>query len=102
MADTPTLQIRFTSGPLHGKLIEIDAFPYTLGRELDNDLILADDRVSRYHATLEFSNGSFYLSDNDSHNGCQYQQQNISRLSLEPGMEIQIGFSILKIELLEV
>ncbi|MCI5073250.1 FHA domain-containing protein [bacterium] len=92
------IHIRFISGSLHGKLLTIDSFPCSIGRELDNDIILADDRVSRHHASIKFIQQAYYLFDHNSHNGTLYKGHPIEKLCLETGMEFQIGFSILKIE----
>ncbi|HMQ11228.1 MAG TPA: FHA domain-containing protein [Oligoflexia bacterium] len=95
-----SLHIRFISGPLHGKLLEVNQFPCAIGRELDNDIVLADDRVSRYHASIKLIHDAYYLYDNKSHNGTLHKGHSIEKLCLEQGMEFQIGFSVLKIETL--
>ena len=43
--------------------------PVSIGRELNNDIELADDRVSRHHAVLWAENGSWHVRDLDSANG---------------------------------
>lgn len=40
-----------------------------LGRQADCDIILDDDRASRYHAFLTWDHGRGYIRDNDSLNG---------------------------------
>lgn len=95
-----SIHIRFISGPLYGKLLHVDQFPCTIGRELDNTIVLADDRVSRYHASIKLIQKAYYLFDHKSHNGTLYKGHAIEKLCLEQGMEFQIGFSVLKIETL--
>jgi hypothetical protein len=40
-----------------------------IGRNNDNDVVIDDNSVSRYHATLIENNGVYLLSDNNSSNG---------------------------------
>lgn len=40
-----------------------------IGRNNDNDAVIEDSSVSRYHATLILENGVYILSDNNSSNG---------------------------------
>ncbi len=40
-----------------------------IGRQLDNDIIVEDKRVSRYHAQIKFQNGDYGLFDLGSTNG---------------------------------
>jgi pSer/pThr/pTyr-binding forkhead associated (FHA) protein len=41
----------------------------TLGRQSDNDIALADPKVSRHHARVDFEDGQFVLTDLRSRNG---------------------------------
>ncbi|HSG63553.1 MAG TPA: FHA domain-containing protein [Gammaproteobacteria bacterium] len=43
--------------------------PVSIGREPNNDIELADDRVSRHHAVLWAEDGSWHVRDLDSSNG---------------------------------
>ncbi len=40
-----------------------------IGRKADNDIVLADPTISRYHAELSFENGQYWLTDLESING---------------------------------
>ncbi len=48
-----------------GKTIEVKDIspPFMMGRDLQNDLILDDEWVSRNHASIEFRKGYFILAD---------------------------------------
>ena len=46
---------------------EINLPEVTIGRELKNDLVLDDPRVSRLHATVEWRGGQFVLADASSY-----------------------------------
>ena len=67
MADVPVLVC--TAGTREGSTIAVPEGGLKIGRADDNDIVLDDDGVSRYHATLLFDNGSLWLQDAGSRNG---------------------------------
>lgn len=67
MADVPVLVC--TGGALQGAVIEVPEGGLTIGRAEENDVILEDDGVSRYHARCLYDNGSLWLQDAGSRNG---------------------------------
>jgi len=59
-----------TEGPLSGRVFPIPQGGLKIGRAPDNDVVvLHDDGVSRYHATLLFDNGKLWVRDAGSRNG---------------------------------
>jgi pSer/pThr/pTyr-binding forkhead associated (FHA) protein len=63
-----------------------------IGRELDNDIVLDDDRVSRRHAELRWERGRVELADYGSLNGTRINQQAVrGRLPLRDGDLIELG-----------
>lgn len=63
-----------------------------IGRRADNDIVLDDDEVSRYHAAVIDTGGSFVVSDLRSTNGVYVQGRRIrSSATLAPGDQIRIG-----------
>ncbi len=58
-----------TSGSLEGQVFELSDTGLSLGRYPDNDVVIPDDGVSRYHARLLYDNGSLWLRDAGSRNG---------------------------------
>jgi hypothetical protein len=63
----------------------------SLGRNTDNDVILADRRVSRSHAQIRAISGRFVIFDLDSTGGTFVNDQRIQRASLYPGDIISLG-----------
>lgn len=63
----------------------------TLGRALDNDVVLEDTRVSRYHAELRLRNGRFHLRDLRSTNGSFVNGRPTSEAGLSPGDVVSLG-----------
>ena len=63
-----------------------------IGRELDNDIVLDDDRVSRRHAELRWDHGRIELADYGSLNGTLVNQQAVrGRLLLRDGDILDLG-----------
>jgi hypothetical protein len=67
-AATPTTAVRVTI--CHGdRVISVDQLPLTIGRALDNDVILDERSVSRYHAQIREASGELVVVDLQSTNG---------------------------------
>ncbi len=63
-----------------------------IGRRPDNDIVLDDDDVSRYHAVIIDTGSSFVISDLRSTNGVQVQDRRIrTTATLADGDHIRIG-----------
>jgi SARP family transcriptional regulator, regulator of embCAB operon len=63
-----------------------------IGRRPDNDIILDDDEVSRYHAVVIDTAGNFVISDLRSTNGVQVGGRRIrGAATLADGDHIRIG-----------
>ncbi len=72
-----------------------------IGRELDNDIVLDDDRVSRRHAELRYDHGRVELADYGSLNGTLINQQAArGRLPLRDGDLIDLGKRRYRLQLL--
>src|SRR5947209_13964698 len=69
--------------------------PVTIGREEGNLLRLNDERVSRYHAKVQFDNGEIILTDLESTNGTRVNGNVVQIRRLRPGDRIGVGRSLL-------
>ncbi len=65
--------------------------PTTLGRGLDNDVVIADASVSRHHATIERRNDGFALRDLGSSNGTWVGGERITEAHLTDGDSVRFG-----------
>lgn len=75
-----------TTGPAYqlGMLV-------TIGRTPDNEIAIELPEVSRRHARLTFSEGSYVLQDLNSNNGTYLNGERIVEARLQDGDQIQIG-----------
>jgi sigma-B regulation protein RsbU (phosphoserine phosphatase) len=71
--------------------IALNHSPFTVGRKVDKDLVIADPRVSRDHATIVSENGIFYLQDEGSKHGTFVNGQRIQRQKLERNDRLEFG-----------
>ena len=79
------------SGEAAGSEFRLDQPKVCLGRGPDVDLAFDDSAMSREHAILEFSDGSFKIRDLGSTNGTQVNDEMTKAAELEHGDRIRIG-----------
>lgn len=71
-------------------------FKTRIGRESDNDIVIVDPRISRYHFQISFEDGKWLLSDLGSVNGTYINGMLVSvPQALSHGDQIQLGETIL-------
>jgi hypothetical protein len=71
--------------------IPLESTLLTLGRGLNNDVILEDTRVSRHHAQLRYKSRRFWLTDLGSTNGTFVNGQPVSETALHDGDVVSLG-----------
>src|SRR6202140_4265513 len=71
--------------------INLDHSPFTVGRKVDKDLVIADPRVSRDHALLRPENGPSLLVDQGSKHGTYVNGERIEREILERNDRLEFG-----------
>ena len=69
-----------------------------IGRALDNDVVLGDDRVSRHHGQIGIRLGMLVYTDLGSTNGSYLNGSLVSEIALGPGDVLQLGSSTVTIE----
>lgn len=97
----PRIERPATSGhpPLHHAVLVLEDgrwLPMThgslrIGRALDNDLVIGDSRVSRYHARLDLDQHGLTVRDLGSTNGTAVAGQPVSEGRLQPGDVLLLG-----------
>jgi hypothetical protein len=73
------------------RLFALSASVINIGRREDNDLVIADGRVSRHHAQLRLIQGRFVLFDLNSSGGVFVNEQRVSQCLLFPGDVISLA-----------
>lgn len=79
-------------GESAGRAIALTRQLTLLGRELDNDIVIDDERTSRHHAELHWDHGRPQLVDRASMNGTLLNRQTVrGPVPLKPGDVIELG-----------
>ena len=73
------------------KNLFMDHTPFTVGRKVDKDLVIADPRVSRDHAQILQEGLDFFLVDLGSKHGTFVNGERIQRQKLERGDRLEFG-----------
>jgi hypothetical protein len=74
-----------------GRRIAVRGATTTLGRALDNDIVVADNRVSRYHAEIAADPPDYVVRDLGSTNGTSLAGRPVARDRLCDGDVISLG-----------
>src|SRR6202051_53315 len=73
------------------RTINLDHTPFTVGRKVDKDLVIADPRVSRDHALITSEDGQFCVVDQGSKHGTFVNGERIQRKTLERNDRVEFG-----------
>jgi pSer/pThr/pTyr-binding forkhead associated (FHA) protein len=91
----PVVTFQILEGIDKGRVFRELPTPITIGREEGNLLRLNDERVSRFHAKVQFDNGEIILTDLESTNGTRVNGNVVQIRRLRPGDRIGVGRSLL-------
>jgi two-component system cell cycle response regulator len=81
-----------------GKRYALKPGAATIGRSPQADITVDDDWASRVHCVLNWNGEVFEIEDRDSTNGTYVNTLKITRTEVPPGVPIQVGHSLMKIE----
>ncbi|HKW27187.1 MAG TPA: SpoIIE family protein phosphatase [Terriglobales bacterium] len=73
------------------RTILLDHSPFTVGRKVDKDLVIADPRASRDHAVILSENGEFSVVDQGSKHGTYVNGERVQRVNLKPNDRVEFG-----------
>ena len=91
----PVVTLQILEGVDKGRIFRELPTPVTIGREEGNSLRLNDERVSRFHAKIQFDNGEIILTDLESTNGTRVNGNVVQIRRLRHGDRIGVGRSVL-------
>lgn len=85
-------------GPLAGSRLPLLPERTTMGRAIENNIVLDEDRVSSHHAVIYRQDGTFWLEDLQSTNGTYLDGPDRIQqpMRLEHGQRIRIGGVVLE------
>jgi hypothetical protein len=87
----PPAHLRPVAGDLAGREFPISKTLLSIGRGLDNDLVIDDPRVSRHHSQITFRHSHYLLRDLRSTNGTFVNGQPVEAVVLASGDVVSIG-----------
>lgn len=91
----PTVTFQVLEGIDKGRIFREIPTPVTIGREEGNVLRLNDERVSRFHAKVQFDNSEVIITDLESTNGTRVNGHVVQIRRLQAGDRIGVGRSLL-------
>ena len=92
-----SLRLEVISGPDTGLCYQDQRASVTVGTAHDNDLVLSDDTVSRYHVELSATENRIRIQDHGSTNGTIVGSARIVDGTVEHGAVICLGRTTLKV-----
>ncbi len=94
---TPTARLQVRDAAGGSRTVAIGA-GLTIGRAVDNDVVLRDERVSRHHGRIAGRRGTLVYVDLASTNGSEVNGQRVNEVVLGAGDVIRVGGSSLEVE----
>jgi serine/threonine protein kinase len=92
-------RLSIVGGPFPGKAFAV-ATRMSIGRSADNDVVLDDPKVSRFHAEIFKREGQYFISDLNTANGTKVGGKTIRQLEpLDNGNRIGIGDNVFEFAL---
>jgi hypothetical protein len=87
----PPAWLQPLAGDMASRSFMISKTLLSIGRGLDNDLVIDDPRVSRHHAQVTFRHGHYLLRDLRATNGTFVRNQPVEAVVLASGDVISLG-----------
>jgi pSer/pThr/pTyr-binding forkhead associated (FHA) protein len=96
------VKLRVIDGPLHGGVFRNWESPLTIGRGLENHVVLLDDAVSTAHAQIVEERRQYFIVDLKSSNGTFVDGVKVQRAQLFDGQKIKVGASTLAFDMVDL
>ncbi len=95
-------RILIASGPDKGRAFRILPPQVRLGRDLDNDIVLTDPRISRNHLVLEFIEGRLKVRDISKRPGLKVNSKPTKEVGLNNGDQILLGSTKMLVQVVQM
>lgn len=92
------LRVSVVAGPDAGTTLDATTDRITIGTAAGNDLVLTDERVSRYHLELRRVDRGVSVVDHESTNGTAFANALLTSAIVPPNAELSIGRSKIRVE----
>lgn len=96
------VKLRIVEGPLAGGVFRNWEGTLTLGRGLNNNVVLVDDAISTAHAQIVQEGDDYYIEDLKSSNGTFLDGVKVQKNKLSNGQKIKLGVSTLIFETVDL
>jgi hypothetical protein len=96
---SPACRIKVLTGAQAGHVFIVGGKAATIGRALDNDLVIPSTDVSRHHARLEQVSGGYRIVDLGSTNGTLVNGRRVTEQVLAPGDILTLGATELSFQM---
>jgi DNA-binding NtrC family response regulator len=93
-----SLRAEVIEGPDRGAGRIADADAITIGTAPNNDLVIKDETVSRYHLELRRIDGRIVVQDHGSTNGTKLGVVALERATIPPGTVLELGKTAIKVD----
>jgi pSer/pThr/pTyr-binding forkhead associated (FHA) protein len=90
-----TIEVRHPDGTL--REVVFDGSVLDVGRGTDNDIVIADERVSRHHGRFSARHGTLVYTDLGSTNGSQVGGIRVREIALGAGDVVRLGRATLTV-----
>jgi hypothetical protein len=91
------VRLEVVSGPQSGEEVVIRKPATTIGRAVDNDIVLTSNDVSRYHARIERAGENLRIVDLGSTNGIKVNGRGVHAEQLRIGDAVTLGTTTLRV-----
>src|SRR5215469_9461244 len=84
--------IKFTTGPLKGRVFSIDKGTITIGSDVNNDIVIKDDaKVAPYHVRLMWQEPHWHIEKHPQAGRINVNAQQVDRATLQDGALVALG-----------
>jgi pSer/pThr/pTyr-binding forkhead associated (FHA) protein len=86
--------IHFLTGPLAGKMIYLQKPVTTIGRDRQNDIVVPDPTVSRYHARIRWLDDGWVIENLSQHSSLSLENQRVQQGNLDHQNQVKLGANV--------